>query len=224
MVTDDKPMRRETPSRRRATKRQTGKRAETKAATQRKILQAALRLFQRRGFDATTTKQIAHAAGIAEGTIFNYFPTKEEIALFFFEQEVEHAITAVRANKRLARASLDEKLFALLQYQFEYLGKHERFIWAALLEALRPGSPLAFSARALSMRARYLGFVEELIASSLHRGNRTQIQAWAAQAFWIYYMGALLYWLNDKSPGKQNTIAFVDRSLKAGVTLFVSGA
>src|SRR4051794_260709 len=130
MVTGDKPMPRKTGSRRRATKRQTGKRAQTKAATQRKILKAALRLFQLRGFDATTTKQIARAAGIAEGTIFNYFRTKEEIALFFFEEEVEHAITAVRANRRLARASLDEKLFALLQYQFEYLRKHERFIWA----------------------------------------------------------------------------------------------
>jgi len=222
-VTREKPRSRKARSRRRP-KRQTGKRAETKAATQRKILQATLRLFQRRGFDATTTKQIARAAGIAEGTIFNYFRTKEEIALFFFEEEVEHAITAVRANRRLARARLDEKLFALLQYQFEYLAKHERFIWAALLEALRPGSPLAFSARALSMRARYLGFVEELIASSLRRRNRTPVQAWAAQAFWIYYLGALLYWLNDKSPGKQNTIAFVDRSLKAGVALFVPGA
>jgi len=220
MATGEKLAATKTRTRRRAAKRQTGKRAETKAATQRKILQAALRSFQRRGFDATTTKQIARAAGIAEGTIFNYFRTKEEIALFFFEEEVEHAITAVRSNRRLLRARLDEKLFALLQYQFEYLAKHEQFIWAALLEALRPGSPLAFSARALSMRARYLGFVEELIASSLSRRNRPPIQAWAAQAFWIYYMGALLYWLNDQSPGKQNTMAFIDRSLRAAVALF----
>ncbi|PYY01374.1 MAG: hypothetical protein DMG63_03525 [Acidobacteria bacterium] len=63
MVTREKPRSRKARSRRRP-KRQTGKRAETKAATQRKILQATLRLFQRRGFDATTTKQIARAAGI----------------------------------------------------------------------------------------------------------------------------------------------------------------
>jgi TetR/AcrR family transcriptional regulator, regulator of autoinduction and epiphytic fitness len=199
-------------------------RAETKAATQRRILAEALKLFQRRGFEATTTKQIARAARIAEGTIFNYFRSKEEIALFFFEEEVDHAIAAVKANKRLAKATLDEKLFALLQYQFEYLEKHERFIWAVLLEALRPGSPLTFSAQALGIRARYLAFVEALIDESLGRTRRSAMQFWAAQAFWIYYMGVLLYWINDHSRGKQNTLAFVDRTLKLGVNVLLPRA
>jgi TetR/AcrR family transcriptional regulator of autoinduction and epiphytic fitness len=201
-----------------------GRRDDKKAATQRRILQAALRLFQRNGFDATTTKQIARAAGIAEGTVFNYFRSKEEIALFFFEQEVDHAIKAVRADKRLARAPLEERLFALVEHQLEYLAPHERFIWAALLAALRPGSELVLSARALAMQARYLAFVEELMASAAPRKKATPPPVWAAQAFWIYYIGVLLYWLNDRSPAKQNTLAFLDRTLKLGVRLFFPGA
>jgi AcrR family transcriptional regulator len=44
-----------------------------------RILQAALRLFASQGYDGTTTKDLATAAGVAEGTIFRHFPTKKAI-------------------------------------------------------------------------------------------------------------------------------------------------
>ena len=53
--------------------------AETKTATRQRILDVASELFRRKGFDATATRDIALAAGIAAGTLFNYFPTKEAI-------------------------------------------------------------------------------------------------------------------------------------------------
>jgi AcrR family transcriptional regulator len=43
------------------------------------ILETALGLFARQGFDGTSTKQIAQSAGIAEGLIFHYFPTKAQL-------------------------------------------------------------------------------------------------------------------------------------------------
>src|ERR1700704_523393 len=103
----------------------TGRRGAKKEDTKTRIVAAALALFQSRGFDATTTKAIARKARVAEGTVFNYFPTKEDIALYFLEQEVELAMAAVRGNARLRKASLDEKLFALVQTQLEYLAPHE---------------------------------------------------------------------------------------------------
>src|SRR5262245_989874 len=91
-----------------------GRRALNKEATKTRIVAAALALFQAKGFDVTTTKAIARRARVAEGTVFNYFPTKEDIALHFFEQEVDQAMAAVRKNPRLKKASLEEKLFALV--------------------------------------------------------------------------------------------------------------
>jgi AcrR family transcriptional regulator len=44
-----------------------------------RILQAALRLFARRGYDSTTTKDLATAANVAEGTVFNHFANKKAI-------------------------------------------------------------------------------------------------------------------------------------------------
>ena len=196
-----------------------GTRARQKADIRRRIVDAALALFRSRGFEQTTTKAIARKAGIAEGTVFNYFRTKEEIALYFFDQEVDHAIAAVRDDRGLRHAPLEQKLFALVQNQLEYLAPHERFIGAAFVNAFRPGSPLTFSSRALALRTKYLDFVQELIQQSRKKGEPSTLDWWASQAFWIYYVGILLYWLNDSSPGKQHTLAFLDRSLALGTAI-----
>ncbi len=47
--------------------------------TRTRILQAAQKLFARKGFDGTTTKDLARKAGVAEGTIFRHFPNKGAI-------------------------------------------------------------------------------------------------------------------------------------------------
>jgi AcrR family transcriptional regulator len=200
-----------------------GRRAQTKQKIRDNIVRAALSLFQTKGFDATTTKAIARKAGIAEGTVFNYFKSKDDIALYFFEAEVDHAMKAVRDNTRLRKAPLEEKLFALVNSQLEYLAPYERFIGAALIHALKPHSPLGpFSHRAMELRHRYLRFVEELIEESIPK-KQNPLGFLAPEVFWIYYLGTLLYWLYDASEGKQNTLAFLDRSLNFGVLMLKQG-
>jgi AcrR family transcriptional regulator len=205
-------------------KRPVGRRAQNKAAIRKRIVTAALSLFQTKGFDATTTKAIARKAGIAEGTVFNYFRTKEDIALHFFEQEVDQAIASVRGNPLLRKAPLEEKLFALVHSQLEFLAPYEKFIGAAFIHALKPASPLGiFSHRAQELRHRYVGFVQELMEESMPRQQQNPLAFLAPDVFWIYYLGALLYWLHDSSPGKQNTLAFLDRSLSIGVSVLKQG-
>jgi AcrR family transcriptional regulator len=197
-----------------------GRRARNKETTRSRIVAAALALFQMKGFDATTTKAIARKARVAEGTVFNYFPTKEDIALHFLEQEVEHAMAAVRANKRLRKAPIEEKLFALIETQLEFLAPHERFIGAAFVRALTPGSKLGiFSPSVQELQFRYLAFVQELVDEAVRRGELSAANWWTPQVFWVYYLGILLYWLHDTSQSKQQTLAFLDRSLKIGVAV-----
>jgi AcrR family transcriptional regulator len=73
-------------------------REEKKRATRTAIADAALGLFLARGFDAVTVAEVAAAARVAVNTVFNYFPTKED--LFFDRQD---AVVG-----RLARA-VDER-------------------------------------------------------------------------------------------------------------------
>src|SRR5262245_13296842 len=58
-----------------------GRRAEQKLATALALRQAAIRLMTERGYEATSTDDIARAAGVSPRTFFNYFPTKESVVL-----------------------------------------------------------------------------------------------------------------------------------------------
>src|SRR5262249_55526756 len=132
----------------------------------------------------------------------------------------DHAIDVVRSTPRLRKAPLEEKLFALVQSQLEYLEPYERFIGAAFVEALKPASKLGmFSHRAQALRHRYIAFVQELFEESFPKKHLGHISWWAPDAFWVYYLGVLLFWLQDQSAHKQHTLAFLDRTLKAGVNL-----
>jgi AcrR family transcriptional regulator len=60
------------------------------AATRREqILTTALGLFAERGFDATSTRQIAKEVGVAEGLVFHYFPTKATLLTAILEDRLE---------------------------------------------------------------------------------------------------------------------------------------
>lgn len=54
---------------------------QTEEDTRTKILQAALQLFAKRGYDGTTTKDLAKQAGVAEGTLFRHFSNKKAILI-----------------------------------------------------------------------------------------------------------------------------------------------
>lgn len=70
-------------------------RKKTAGNLRRQILEAALTIFGERGFERSTTKAIALEAGVAEGTIFNYFPAKKDILFGFLEEEAVAPLSGV---------------------------------------------------------------------------------------------------------------------------------
>ena len=75
-----------------------------KEATRQRILEAALRLFSKFGFEKPTVEQIAAAADVGKGTIYNYFRTKEDILVAFMCQQEERVQDGAR---RLLARDLD---------------------------------------------------------------------------------------------------------------------
>jgi AcrR family transcriptional regulator len=73
-----------------------GLRERKKEQTRRRITETAQRLFGERGFDGVTVAQVAREAEVAEATLFNYFPTKEELFYSGLEAFGDRLIEAVR--------------------------------------------------------------------------------------------------------------------------------
>ena len=66
-----------------------GRRERKKEETRQRIVAAAVELFQRNGYEATTVDEIAERADVAKGTFFNYYPRKEAILDDVHEQQLE---------------------------------------------------------------------------------------------------------------------------------------
>lgn len=60
------------------------------------ILDAALRTFAKRGYSETKVAEIAAEAGVAEGTLYNYFKSKEELLLALFDEKWNIIINDIR--------------------------------------------------------------------------------------------------------------------------------
>lgn len=98
----------------------TGRRERQAAARLEQILDAAARLFAERGFHRTTTRDIAEAADIAEGTLYNYFLNKNDLLfgiLKRLEQGNEAAFGLVESNgPDEARRTFIQMLFTRRDY------------------------------------------------------------------------------------------------------------
>ena len=103
------------------------RRERKKQQTRTHLLSTAIRLMTERGFDALTVEEIADAADVGKGTIYNYFKTKEDIVVAFFvdlERRVQSKVAKLSTNQD----SLESVLTAFLQHQFRLKRPHLQFV------------------------------------------------------------------------------------------------
>lgn len=89
---------------------------EYKASKQNKkslIIEAAARVFANRGYNSTLIAEIATEAGIGKGTIYEYFPSKEDLFFAVFEWFVEMTEAEARVSISALGGSASERLKAL---------------------------------------------------------------------------------------------------------------
>lgn len=140
----------------------TGLRERKKLRTRQGIFEAARRLFEERGFDAVTVADVARAADVSEVTVFNYFPTKEDLfygGMQFFEEQL---IEAVR-NREKGVSAISALRHALIG-SIDGLAGPER--QDAVLKAARVmGSSPDLMAREREIVERYTRRLAELLAA-----------------------------------------------------------
>ena len=137
-----------------------GLRETKKQNTRREIADQAMRLFAQRGFDRVTVAEVADAAGVSEKTVFNYYPTKEDL----FYDEVPEREAAIAGAIR-GRASGESVLAALRRLQ---IGECNRLCSPqfATFARIIEDSP-ALRAKELEVRARFVHAVASALESEL---------------------------------------------------------
>jgi AcrR family transcriptional regulator len=126
-----------------------GLREVKKLRTRQEIADQAMKLFAQRGFDAVTVAEVAGAAGISEKTVYNYFPTKED--LFFDEVPAREAALVSTITGRREGESILAALRRLQAAECPRLSSPGFATFARIIE-----ESTALQAKELEVMARFV--------------------------------------------------------------------
>lgn len=101
-------------------------REKKKRQTRKAIIEAAVRLFGRKGFEKTSIEELAREAGIGKGTIYTYFQTKAEIFYAFCEEQFEF-IHKELATKTDPEAPVIEQVMTVFMGEFLHVTQNKEF-------------------------------------------------------------------------------------------------
>ena len=183
---------------------------ETKTATRDRIVATAAKLFVRNGWEGTTTRDIAVAAEIATGTLFNYFQSKEAIVAALMTEALAKAQLEFDAERAPGRAA-EEDLFSFIYTGLKRLRKLRKVLASAAETIFSPLVQSSRESAADSIRVAHLEMVERILSS--HKVP-IPIPFVAMQLYWTLYLGVFAFWAADESPHQEDTLALLDHSLK----------
>jgi AcrR family transcriptional regulator len=142
----------------------TGLRERKKQRTRELLQETARKLFTERGFEQVSVAEVAQAAEVSEATVFNYFPTKEDLVYGRFETFEEELLAAIR-DRRPGQSVLDAfGDFILAPRGFLAEPDDERAGELVAVTRMIASSP-ALQAREQQVLARYTLALAELIAA-----------------------------------------------------------
>jgi len=180
-------------------------------ATRARILEAALRVFRERGFQAATMREIATEAGVALGAAYYYFESKDAIVMAFYEraqQQMEPELERILDSRR----TLESRLRGLISYKWEYFLPN-RALMGALSVHIDPEHPLSpFSAATGHIRDRDIAFFARAVNESGVKLTPS-ILPYLPRLLWLYQMGLMLYWVYDRSAKQARTELLFEKTL-----------
>lgn len=95
--------------------------------TKRKIFEASMKLFAEKGYDATSIEEITATVGVAKGTLYYHFSSKEEIFNFLVEEGVKLLKNSIAIKTSKLNKSID-KIRAIVLIELKILVKYEDFM------------------------------------------------------------------------------------------------
>ena len=133
--------------------------------TKRKIFETSMQLFAQKGYDATSVEEITATVGVAKGTLYYHFSSKEEIFQFLIEEGlklIKNSITIKTAN---LTNSLD-KIRAIVLIEIKVLVKYENFMTIILSEIWGTG---ARSKMCRNYVFDYIQMIQEIVEEGIEK-------------------------------------------------------
>lgn len=190
---------------------------ESREKTRKRLLEAAALEFARAGLERANINEISVAAGLAKGTVYNYFDSKEDLFLGVIKEATERAAAGARAAP--PEASARERLRMTLVSDVKWVSEHEPFAQVLIREAL--GADPRLHPRIVAAAAPFLGKVEDILRDGVERGEIRRDIPVERLALVFTGLGEFLLLLHWGSGG---TWPRLEEIPDVGVRLFLEGA
>ena len=194
-----------------------GRRERKRSRTLDHLAATAFALFEAQGYEAVTMEQVAAAADVAKGTLYNHFPVKEALLAHWIHTELA-AHLALLAAEVARRKRFAPRIWAVLDAAIVWCEGHRAYLPHYLRFRF-----LEINAAALSDQSATRSDVDRLFEAAVEASQRSGelrsdlSAAHLALLFNHLYLGALIRWLSI--PG-----ASLKAEFAAVVALFVEGA
>ena len=175
------------------------------AATRDHLYATALRMIAARGYDGTTLRDIATAAGVSVGLLYRYFPSKQAVIIALYgELSSEYARQAAEMPGGKWR---DRFLFALTT-SLQVLAPHRtalRALTPVLVSDLDEG---IFAEQTAFSRLRVQGVFESAVTGATD-APKPALAGALGRLLYVIHLAVLLWWLLDKTAQQRATTALV---------------
>jgi AcrR family transcriptional regulator len=164
------------------------RRERKKLETRRRIIEAAVRLFEEHGYDQTTVAQIAAAADVDPKTFFNYFGSKDEVLFTDLGRDFDVLFDAIADDRRP-----EESPGEVLRRAFQQYAAHRRAkVPERAPEELSAAAQIAMTSPALQAKGLYLLLeLQQRIAGELVKAFDDELDPITAAAMTGAVLGAI---------------------------------
>jgi AcrR family transcriptional regulator len=186
--------------------------------TRARILEAALALFREHGFEGTTMRAVAAAAGVSLGSAYYYFASKEELIQAFYARTHEEHLEAC-GSVLASEKTFGGRLLGVMRAKLDTIAPYHEFAGVLFRSAADPRSPLnPFSEASRPVREEATELFGRVFRESTAKASKP-LAAELPRLLWIYHMGIILYWIHDDSPGAERTYRLMERTTSLVVKL-----
>jgi AcrR family transcriptional regulator len=195
-----------------------GQRERNKLDKLRRIKEAARELFVAKGFDDTTTREIAVRAGVGIGTIFVYAENKRDLLFLIVNEELEK-IEQQAEDAVDDQASLLDNLLRVSRAHYKFFAQQPALSRLALREMVfyEAGSQ---ARRFQRTRERLIDLLGRLIATAMAQNTiaAREEPRFIGWAIFCVFQVELRRWLSDDHPNLQQGLRSLERALRLVIT------
>jgi AcrR family transcriptional regulator len=180
------------------------------ARTREHILDASLVLLRRHGFEGTTMRDVAAAAGMSLGAAYYHFASKEAIVLSYYERV---AAELERRAERVFESTSDlrARIVAVLVTHLDLIRRDRKLLGGLIRSVGDPTSTVSVFARdTAGLRARSIALYERALAVE---GIPSDLQKDGALGLWTLQLAIVLYFIHDASPRQERTRRLAEEAI-----------